>query len=935
MGQPRPTGGQVMGQPRPAGGQVMGQPRPAGGQVMGQPRPGMQSAMGPPGQAVPVGQAQERPLLRAAPPAIRQFDGGQAPQRPPGPRAQRPTAPNQATASAPTDSGQPAGTVGRGYSRGVDRTRAAADRSQEEALVKSMAGTRLSTSSSNEGSGQGDSGSDKGETTSVGRATSRGLNRNVSAACMMMRPHMNQKQGESSRTKINIVTNYFALNHSDDWKLHLYDVQYSPEVDVKRERSAIMRQHLQKNFAAHVFDGQNIFSATYIGKQSVYTTKLENDEVYTATVTHRKELDGVDEQFMRFLNLILKRCQNNIDLKLIGRHHFNTEEAVTLDANLGLKVYPGYQTSIRQHESQILLNVDIVHKFQQTSNVLTRISQRGGLDALYGEIIMAPYNHTTYKVEDIDTSKTPKSTFDQRGRQISYAQYYKEKYNITIKNLDQPLIKSSTKNRGETHVVFLVPELMCLTGIPDMIRTNFNKMKQLADYTKMGVDRRVAALKAFNAKLLSTPKVVEDLKLWGLNLSPKLVSMPGRVVPGEKIFMRDEVQYNFDDADWGQGMRQKKMPQVVDLKNWVFIHWRSSEGYVQSFVQTLIKSAMSVGMKIDKPAFMGVRGSHEVEGCVRENPGAQMYMVALPRNESRKYGDLKKALACRHGVLSQFVLAHQMEKERGLMSIATKIVIQMNAKLGGVPWHVHQPVKGMMVVGYDAYHDSHNKSVSYGACVSSMDKLCTRYYGNVNAHHNAEELSSNFSLNIKIAVQKYKEFPGNENELPKHVVVFRDGVGEGQLDYVKHHEIPAIRRQLGELAADRPEKIKLLFIVVTKRINTRLFGQLGPKLVNPPPGTVMDNTITLPQWYDFFIVSQKVTQGTVTPTAYNVLEDQSNIPVDKVQRIAYKMTHMYYNWQGTVRVPAPCLYAHKLAYMTGTGTHELPKSRLLDKLWYI
>ena len=29
---------------------------------------------------------------------------------------------------------------------------------------------------------------------------------------------------------------------------------------------------------------------------------------------------------------------------------------------------------------------------------------------------------------------------------------------------------------------------------------------------------------------------------------------------------------------------------------------------------------------------------------------------------------------------------------------------------------------------------------------------------------------------------------------------------------------------------------------------------------------------------------------------------------------SYKLTHMYYNWPGTVRVPAPCQYAHKLAY---------------------
>ena len=46
-----------------------------------------------------------------------------------------------------------------------------------------------------------------------------------------------------------------------------------------------------------------------------------------------------------------------------------------------------------------------------------------------------------------------------------------------------------------------------MTGIPDQIRTNFHKMKALAAYTKMGVDKRIAALKAFNAKLLNTPKV--------------------------------------------------------------------------------------------------------------------------------------------------------------------------------------------------------------------------------------------------------------------------------------------------------------------------------------------------------------------------------------------------------------------------------------------
>ena len=67
--------------------------------------------------------------------------------------------------------------------------------------------------------------------------------------------------------------------------------------------------------------------------------------------------------------------------------------------------------------------------------------------------------------------------------------------------------------------------------------------------------------------------------------------------------------------------------------------------------------------------------------------------------------------------------------------------------------------------------------------------------------------------------------------------------------------------------------------------------------------------------YDFFLVSQSVRQGTVNPTSYNVIKDTSGLKPKHIQQLTYKLTHLYYNWPGTVRVPAPCQYAHKLAFM--------------------
>ena len=71
--------------------------------------------------------------------------------------------------------------------------------------------------------------------------------------------------------------------------------------------------------------------------------------------------------------------------------------------------------------------------------------------------------------------------------------------------------------------------------------------------------------------------------------------------------------------------------------------------------------------------------------------------------------------------------------------------------------------------------------------------------------------------------------------------------------------------------------------------------------------------------YDFFLVWQSVNQGTVNPTSYNVVKDTSGLLPKHIQALTYKLTHLYYNWPGTVRVPAPCQYAHKLAFLVSSN----------------
>uniref|UniRef100_A0A8D2AY88 Piwi domain-containing protein n=1 Tax=Sciurus vulgaris TaxID=55149 RepID=A0A8D2AY88_SCIVU len=172
----------------------------------------------------------------------------------------------------------------------------------------------------------------------------------------------------------------------------------------------------------------------------------------------------------------------------------------------------------------------------------------------------------------------------------------------------------------------------------------------------------------------------------------------------------------------------------------------------------------------------------------------------------------------------------------------------------------------------------------------------------------------------------------NVPHAPQSIVVYRDGVGDGQLQALLDHEVPQL---VSYLDAQSTHSIKLTFIVVKKRINTRFFVSNTDGLGNPYPGTVIDMVLTREQWYDFYIVSQSSRTGTVTPTHYNVIYDTICLDPDTVQRLTYKLCHMYYNLPGIIRVPAPCHYAHKLAYLVGQNIHQEPDKSLSDSLYYL
>jgi len=89
--------------------------------------------------------------------------------------------------------------------------------------------------------------------------------------------------------------------------------------------------------------------------------------------------------------------------------------------------------------------------------------------------------------------------------------------------------------------------------------------------------------------------------------------------------------------------------------------------------------------------------------------------------------------------------------------------------------------------------------------------------------------------------------------LPKNIIFYRDGVGEGQVPEVEKVELTSLIQLLEkQYGAFRP---RVMFVVVTKRVDDRFSINLNNGLYNPDPGTIINRDVTMENRYHFFMVS--------------------------------------------------------------------------------
>jgi len=137
-----------------------------------------------------------------------------------------------------------------------------------------------------------------------------------------------------------------------------------------------------------------------------------------------------------------------------------------------------------------------------------------------GGIVMTMYNRKTYRIDDIKWDMTPRSKFSvivelknggKEEKQLSYMDYYRDRYGQSISHLDQPLLVSLPRrqdhHRGNAGPIFLIPELCQMTGLTDSMRSDYNLMQKLSNHMHMSPVARFKKTAEFMSRLQRLPEV--------------------------------------------------------------------------------------------------------------------------------------------------------------------------------------------------------------------------------------------------------------------------------------------------------------------------------------------------------------------------------------------------------------------------------------------
>ncbi|ORX38808.1 Argonaute-like protein [Kockovaella imperatae] len=455
--------------------------------------------------------------------------------------------------------------------------------------------------------------------------------------------------------------------------------------------------------------------------------------------------------------------------------------------------------------------------------------------------------------------------------------------------------------------------------------------EQTADMIKIAAKRppeRLAMINNWRRELnyQNLPKV----KAWGLEVRTEMMRVNARVLAPPAVTYGANKTARTQFGSWNlKGMKFAR--PGTPLKAWGILSFDNNVnlGVMQQFCNQLVNVLKASGCPVDDPRpilkhydpDVGIKPvmSELAKEIYKKNnqTDPQLLIVILPRKDGIMYSTVKSVAAegLVRPLVTQCLQGTKITSDRGLDQYLGNVSMKIHAKLGGVTHEV--PNSGLdkttMLIGADVSHPPAGRGPiqpSIAVTVAAVNGDNVKFASSLRLQEGRVEIIQDLANMVHRHLTTFQQ---NTKQLPAKIILFRDGVSEGQYGHCVRYELSKIKEAASRFQGYKP---KITFIVCAKRHSMRFFAT-DPKEQdrsgNLPAGTVVDSGCTHPFAFDFYPQAHAGLQGTAKPTHYICVADENGFSADKLQNLCNSLCYTYARATRAVSLVPVAYYADIIA----------------------
>ncbi|CAG8450135.1 17220_t:CDS:10 [Acaulospora colombiana] len=600
----------------------------------------------------------------------------------------------------------------------------------------------------------------------------------------------------------------------------------------------------------------------------------------------------------------------------------------------GFELKKGFYQSLRPGTNCLAINVDVcVGVFYAEDNVLNvacgilgkrskdefrrgmteieRIILLRHLRGLKIRVTHQKQRKPVYTIKNLSTDSASGIFFhhEKEDREVSVAEYFHLTYGRKLEFEGLPCIKVNKDVFLPFEVCEVLKGQRSDGSLPDTT---------LADVIKHAC---IKPRERFDRILHSVREIFRYngdpfLKSIGMGVEPCSMLVEGHVLqPPVLEYHPKSVNPVFTPEAGRWNITNKVVALGKKLQNWSVLVYANEKNHpkpiVRCFMQKFREVANQKGIcVVNEPKIYYSNPNGEVHKSFYQACCLSRFNKDLPpqlifcivERVSPLYGEIKRIGDTELGVPTQVMLAKQLSRN-SIDQLCANVALKVNVKLGGQNYFLSKGQLGFvsevptMIFGADVYHSGRGENKpSIAAVCSSMDidatEYCSRYSKNKESRN---ETIENLQEMVDDLLHAFWE---RNDTLPQRILFYRDGVAEGQFEHVLHDEVKVLKACF-ENCYKKGFEPKLTFCTPVSHHFARLTYRFmpseprdGDKNGNCPPGTIVDNSILVPQEFGFYLQPHNVLQGTGRPIRYNVLYDENNFTADGIQALTHKLCYL-------------------------------------------